>query len=358
MRKFGSAFARRKRPQHRNNFGFLHDQRSFQFSAECERMRVDRNGSPLSILLFTLPQHARGGDGLQRVTEVCEARLRITDTVGQLQDGRIGVLLPDTPRSGACHVAESLCSRLDESLRPIDWEVIVYPDDTHVAVDVDAESEGVDVGAKALRSAAELLLARPTPALKRAIDILVSSLGLLLAAPFFVATGVMIKLTSRGPVFFLQEREGFAGRAFTIVKFRTMRVGAADAQVELRALNERDGPAFKMSNDPRLTRLGRLLRNFCIDELPQLWNVLRGEMTLVGPRPLPTDESRACCAWQRRRLSVTPGLTCFWQISDRKSISFDEWMRMDIRYLRLRSFWQDTRLVLSTARVALRAGRS
>jgi lipopolysaccharide/colanic/teichoic acid biosynthesis glycosyltransferase len=131
-------------------------------------------------------------------------------------------------------------------------------------------------------------------------------------------------------------------------KFRTMRVGADAQKHALRQRSQQDGPAFKMKNDPRLTLVGRVLRATSIDELPQLWNVLRGEMSLVGPRPLPCDESAGCRRWQRRRLEVTPGLTCIWQVSGRNLVAFDEWMRMDLRYVDSRSPWLDFKLLVKT----------
>jgi lipopolysaccharide/colanic/teichoic acid biosynthesis glycosyltransferase len=326
----------------------LLDHRSFEFSTECERMRVDRNGSRLSVLLLTFPQGATTGDALERVTEVFEARLRITDTVGQLRDGRIGVLLPDTPRSGACHVAESLCNRLDGSLYPLAWEVVVYPDDTHVAVEVDAEKKEVDVAARVLRSNVATLFVRPTPVMKRAVDILASAIGLLVTAPLLAVTAVAIKLTSTGPVFFRQRRDGLGGKPFVMVKFRTMYDGAEARKAGLLHLSEQDGPAFKMTEDPRVTPLGRFLRRTCIDELPQLWHVLCGEMTLVGPRPMDSEESRECAPWQRRRLDVAPGVTCSWQVLGGPEVSFADWMRMDLRYISRRSLWQDTKLICQT----------
>jgi lipopolysaccharide/colanic/teichoic acid biosynthesis glycosyltransferase len=157
-----------------------------------------------------------------------------------------------------------------------------------------------------------------------------------------------IKITSRGGVFFTQYRDGLGGRPFRMLKFRTMRLGADDEKQALRQHSEQDGPAFKIKDDPRLTTVGRFLRATSIDELPQLWNVLRGEMSLVGPRPLPCDESARCRRWQRRRLEVTPGLTCIWQVSGRNLLPFEEWMRMDLRYVDGRSFWTDLNLLLWT----------
>jgi lipopolysaccharide/colanic/teichoic acid biosynthesis glycosyltransferase len=135
---------------------------------------------------------------------------------------------------------------------------------------------------------------------------------------------------------------------FRIYKLRTMHVDAHEYQAALRAYSEQDGPAFKMADDPRTTWIGRYLRSTSLDELPQLWNVLRGEMSLVGPRPLPTEESLLCVPWQRRRLAVVPGLTCLWQVRGRSTVAFADWMRMDLEYLRRRSLVYDAFLLIWT----------
>jgi lipopolysaccharide/colanic/teichoic acid biosynthesis glycosyltransferase len=136
-------------------------------------------------------------------------------------------------------------------------------------------------------------------------------------------------------------------------KLRTMHTGAEARKRELLAANEQDGPAFKMKNDPRVTPLGRFLRRTSIDELPQLWNVLIGDMSLVGPRPLPCDESSACTPWQRNRLDVTPGLTCIWQVKGRSRVSFDDWVRMDMQYLQRAGLLFDLKLLVQTVYVVL-----
>jgi lipopolysaccharide/colanic/teichoic acid biosynthesis glycosyltransferase len=176
-----------------------------------------------------------------------------------------------------------------------------------------------------------------------------ATVGLTLSLPVILVAGVVIKLTSPGPIFYSQWREGLAGRRFRIVKLRTMRAGADQDQAALRAFSVQDGPAFKMHNDPRTTWVGRILRATSLDELPQFWNVLRGDMSLVGPRPLPIHESIQCVPWQRQRLAVVPGMTCIWQVSGRSRVSFEEWMRMDLQYVRRRSLLCDMTLLLSTA---------
>ncbi|MGV3483621.1 MAG: sugar transferase [Planctomycetaceae bacterium] len=190
-------------------------------------------------------------------------------------------------------------------------------------------------------------------ALKRGVDIFGALLGLVLVGPLLLITMALIRLTSPGGAIFRQTREGLRGRPFTIYKLRTMVADAESSQCALRDLSHRDGPAFKIKSDPRVTPVGRLLRATCIDELPQLVNVLYGDMSLVGPRPLPWHESRACSHWQRRRLDVRPGLTCFWQVNKSSVTSFDEWMRLDLGYVDRGSLWTDLRLIYQTLSVAI-----
>jgi lipopolysaccharide/colanic/teichoic acid biosynthesis glycosyltransferase len=155
-------------------------------------------------------------------------------------------------------------------------------------------------------------------------------------------------------VLFRQTRCGLYGRRFTLYKFRTMVEGAEERLAELQHLNEMDGPVFKSRRDPRVTRLGRLLRKFSLDELPQLWNVLRGDMSLVGPRPPIPDEVARYERWQRRRLSMKPGLTCLWQVSGRNELTFEEWMRLDLEYIDNWSLWLDLKIALKTIPAVLR----
>jgi exopolysaccharide biosynthesis polyprenyl glycosylphosphotransferase len=185
-------------------------------------------------------------------------------------------------------------------------------------------------------------------ATKRLLDITMSGLGLLVLSPLLVAVALAIKLTSRGPVFFRQQRIGMHGKPFGMLKFRSMVVNAEALKDSLASANEMSGPVFKMKNDPRVTRVGRFIRRYSIDELPQLFNVLRGEMSLVGPRPPVPKEVAKYASWQRRRLSVRPGLTCFWQVSGRNEISFEEWMYMDMKYIDNWSLKDDIMLILRT----------
>lgn len=185
-------------------------------------------------------------------------------------------------------------------------------------------------------------------AAKRVFDLVVSALTLVFLSPLFVGIAVAVKLDSPGPVFFRQRRVGLNGRTFWMWKFRSMCDGAEAMQPALAALNEMGGPAFKASQDPRVTRVGRWLRRTSLDEFPQFWNVLVGDMSVVGPRPPIPTEVKKYERWQRRRLSVRPGLTCTWQVSGRNEVDFDRWMELDLHYIDHWSLWHDLSIVLRT----------
>jgi exopolysaccharide biosynthesis polyprenyl glycosylphosphotransferase len=191
---------------------------------------------------------------------------------------------------------------------------------------------------------------------KQLMDICGAFVLLVVLSPLFLFIAAAIKITSPGPVLFRQQRSGMSGSPFTLYKFRTMVTNAEQFQHELEAMNEMSGPVFKLTNDPRITPVGRWLRKYSLDELPQLWNVLRAEMSLVGPRPLPVDEvKRFDNLAHRRRLSMKPGLTCLWQISGRNEISdFKEWVRLDLEYIDNWSLWLDLKILLFTLPVVLR----
>jgi exopolysaccharide biosynthesis polyprenyl glycosylphosphotransferase len=189
--------------------------------------------------------------------------------------------------------------------------------------------------------------------IKRLMDILGSAIALTVSSPVLLILAVLVKLTSKGPVIYRQVRCGLYGRKFVLYKFRSMCEGAEDVLWEIKHLNEMDGPVFKMRNDPRVTPLGRILRKSSLDEWPQFWNVLKGDMSLVGPRaPLP-EEVKEYTRWQRRRLSVKPGITCLWQVSGRNEIDFQEWMKLDLFYIDHWSLLLDLKILLRTFPVVL-----
>jgi lipopolysaccharide/colanic/teichoic acid biosynthesis glycosyltransferase len=191
--------------------------------------------------------------------------------------------------------------------------------------------------------------------LKRVVDVLGATAALVAAFPVMAVAAIAIKLTSPGPVFFVQRRIGRGNQPFPMLKFRTMVVGADAMKADLAHLNELDDARmFKIADDPRVTRVGGLLRRSSIDELPQLINVLRGEMSLVGPRPLVPDENDHIIGWHRARLDLTPGLTGPWQVMGRNAIPFDEMVKLDYLYVAEWSFWNDVKLALRTIPVMLR----
>lgn len=188
---------------------------------------------------------------------------------------------------------------------------------------------------------------------KRLADIVSSLIFIVLFSPIFLAVAVAVKLTSKGPIVFTQKRVGLRGREFNLYKFRTMVENAEELKKELEAQNEMDGPVFKIKKDPRITKIGSFLRKSSLDEFPQFFNVLRGDMSIVGPRPPLPKEVAKYERWQRRRLSMKPGITCIWQVSGRNEISFEEWMKLDLEYIDNWSLKLDFSLFIKTIKVVL-----
>lgn len=354
---------------------------------------------------------SRGHDGLSLLAQRSVERLRSTDLVGRLDTLRLEILLTDTLPAGAQVVAAWVERAGAELGLHLERSIFVYPSVTEPAADprlddgprnvagnegvrsratvstrqngnghhperknghrgrraspptdtVRSGTRGSVIFGRAQDRAADHALGRPwpmsdlwpllntpTPRWKRAFDILLATFGLVALSPLFALIALAIRLDSAGPVIFRQMRGGRGGRPFVFYKFRSMTVDAESLQAGLADRNEQDGPIFKIRDDPRITRLGRLLRRGSIDELPQLWNVLKGDISLVGPRSPTMNEVGQYERWQRRRLSVAGGITCTWQVSGRSRISFQEWMRLDMRYVACHSLWLDLRLLLQT----------
>ena len=186
---------------------------------------------------------------------------------------------------------------------------------------------------------------------KRIIDIIGAGLGLILLSPIIAIVACAVKFTSKGPVFFSQKRVGKNGELFEMYKFRSMVVNAEELKENLEEQNEMSGPMFKIKDDPRITKVGKFIRKTSIDELPQLWNVLKGDMSLVGPRPSLPKEVEQFDNWMFKRLSVRPGLTCYWQVSGRNNIDFEDWMKLDCKYVDDRNIWIDIKLIFKTVGV-------
>lgn len=349
-----------------------------------ERARADRHGREFALVVLRLRRADTGEWALLRLARMTLDAARTTDEVGRYDDDAVCAILPDTDAGGAWFFARRVCQDAREAgLDPV-CMVYAYPsawtpdddDDEEIAEqrqqsvmrrlannEAASHSPSIrvsrDLGSDdtPVESLAPMFF-RPTPLWKRSIDFTGALCGIVIFAPVLLLVAALIKLTDpAGPVIFRQRRAGLGGRPFVIYKFRTMRADAEKLKAQLMALNEQDGPAFKITHDPRITPIGRLLRKTSLDELPQLFNILKGDMSLVGPRPLPVDESENCDNWQKRRLDVAPGLTCTWQVHGRSRVTFDEWARMDIRYIRRRRLWQDISLILQTIpAVLLRRG--
>jgi lipopolysaccharide/colanic/teichoic acid biosynthesis glycosyltransferase len=324
----------------------------FHHSLRRERARSDRSGRTFALVVFTPREPGPAAGTHSQLVEILRRQLSPADEVGWFDEDRIAVILPDVTSEDGWKLVDEVCLAFPLDDPPPLGEVFLYPSQPITDVE-DPDWPRNAASERPTRPLAGVFV-RPLPWWKRMVDLLGASLGLIVLAPLMALCAMVIKLESRGPVLFRQLRTGRGGKPFVMYKFRSMRVDAEAEKTALLEFNEQDGPAFKIKNDPRLTRFGRWLRSTSVDELPQLWNVVKGEMTLVGPRPLPCDEADGCELWQRRRLDVTPGLTCIWQVRGRSRVSFDEWMRMDLQYIDSHSIGQDLTLLLATVGAVLR----
>jgi exopolysaccharide biosynthesis polyprenyl glycosylphosphotransferase len=226
----------------------------------------------------------------------------------------------------------------------------VHLDDLPVVIDLTTENPRIEFDARPMLTSGAALLSAPRWRVnaKRLIDVCGAILALVASMPIFAVVAAAVKLSSPGPVIFSQARVGKDGRVFRFYKFRSMRMNAESEREILKKYNESTGPVFKIKDDPRLTPVGRFIRRTSIDELPQLWNVLRGDMSLVGPRPPIPHEVDMYSAWENQRLSVKPGLTCIWQVSGRCEVDFETWVQMDIDYIENWSLLFDLNLLART----------
>lgn len=227
-------------------------------------------------------------------------------------------------------------------------QIMYYPETAKIFIDSFLSIPTMSISSTPYRNS-DLII-------KSIIDYSIAAIGAVIMTPLLLLIALTIKISSRGPVFFRQTRSGINGRNFTLYKFRTMVDNAEKLQAALGSTNEMDGPVFKIENDPRITSIGKFLRKTSLDELPQLFNVLKGEMSLVGPRPPLPAEVEKYQHWQRRKLSMKPGLTCIWQVSGRNDISFEEWMKMDLEYIDNWSLILDMKLLGLTAREVFLGG--
>ncbi len=354
--------------------------RDFGSCLERERCFADRGARFFTLIVVLLRRGDRSGLG--QLSSRLRERLRFTDAVGHVSGDRLGVLLPDTGTEGARVVLNWVDGAAVSVGLGIERKAYIYPRVPGAgALGVRRRVEEANGPAKkpagcgpsipeipeAPTVAAEISpgvvadpiedlwpqLSVPAPAWKRGMDVALSALALLMLLPVFVVVAIAIRLDSPGPVIFSQPRAGRGGRPFVFYKFRSMFVDAEQRKLELQSLNEKAGPIFKIRHDPRITRVGAVLRHWSLDELPQLWNVLKGDFSLVGPRPPTLDEVAKYERWQMRRLDVAGGITGIWQVSGRSEIGFVDWMRMDMRYITRSSVWLDLQLLLRSVPAVL-----
>lgn len=380
------------------------------FHRECAL--VYRNPHSFSLVVFVSKE--RDERQLRRLARILGPRVRTGDVVGRLDSSRLVALLPYTDGPSAWQFADDLVRRMAEKELRFDCVVYTFPPvgeelpragtskDEQDQSPSQGRSQGKATRSKAKsapreespeeqpalahseQSPAELGSARPAPAgpapttlaevrqdserpiedmtdlmvystplWKRGLDCLVAGAALILLSPVMLTVALLVKFSSPGPIIFKQMRAGAGGRPFPFYKFRSMYVDAEERKKDLAAQNEKDGPVFKMRNDPRVTPIGRIIRRYSLDELPQLYNVLKGDMTLVGPRPATMDEVPGYEPWQRQRLNLKGGITCTWQVSGRSEISFEDWMRMDARYVEQQSLLTDLGLLARTAKAVV-----
>ena len=326
-----------------------------------EMARVDRNSHVFSLVSFEVGPLDYGTDTTKYFIDQLKQQIRITDEIGWLDNSRIGVFLFNTLSEEAGKFIEKI-QRSYPPRRFCKYSITSYPEGK---TDHFAEEDIAGISHHSIPASTPLSDDKKTTeeqhALhlqpiffskmsmwKRLTDIVLSALALVALSPLLLMIAFAVKCTSKGPIFFKQKRAGLGGVPFTILKFRTMQVDAEKKKAELQQFNERTGPVFKMENDPRVTKLGKFLRQLSLDELPQLLNVFKGDMSLVGPRPPTMDEVEKYESWHNYRLEVKPGITCIWQVYARHEKSFENWVRLDIKYKKEQSFLLDMKLLLMT----------
>jgi lipopolysaccharide/colanic/teichoic acid biosynthesis glycosyltransferase len=349
----------------------IHPSKTFTTILTRERDRADRTGLEFCLVAFEPGTNNGRSAATRYLVSLVTNRIRTTDDAGWLDDGRIGVVLSHTSTDGAWKFADNIHKEFDEEFPRPACTVYAYPSSWLSDTDGDFhrasqsgnppfDSRRKKEFPRAVSTTARKEHAKPLdsvilggiPAWKRVIDIAGSIVALILLSPLLLAVAIMIKIVSPGPLFFRQERVGLLGKTFILWKFRTMRVNADTGvhQKYLQELINNEKTMTKLDNkkDPRIIPFGTILRKAGIDELPQLINVLRGEMSLVGPRPCLPYEAREYQNWQTRRFDTIPGLTGLWQVSGKNNTTFKEMIRLDIAYAKKRAFWLDVKIFLKT----------
>jgi len=338
----------------------IHSVNEFEAILRYERARADRAGSSFSLVTLEVEGYHNKDNELKRLLQALRERIRTTDQLGWLDDRTIGILLPSTDLEGAWIFVVNFERDHFVRQQPAPFTVYCYPEhwlgngNGSSAIErshnTDRERKGIDFHRVCQK--VEHTLGGRFPTWKRGLDITGSLLGLVLSAPIFLILSVYIRIVSPGPVFYKQKRVGYRGKPFTFLKFRTMDVNnhAGHHKAYLKELINSDKPMEKLDEgrDPRIIFGGRVIRKACIDEFPQLINVLKGEMSLVGPRPCLPYEAAEYLRWHKHRFDILPGITGLWQVSGKNKLTFKQMIRLDISYRRNLSLWLDVKILLLT----------
>jgi exopolysaccharide biosynthesis polyprenyl glycosylphosphotransferase len=338
----------------------------FMRQLHIEKRRADRVVSPLSLVIVDVDHPGEDVEGVaQELLALFYRSKRETDILGYLAKDRIGILLPHTDKHGAQSFVNSLLKRA--AGYPIRVKFATYPDQLLEILAGEAKDTHEIQDTISLLFDERADLSPWAAATKRIVDVVGALFGILLFSPVMLAIAVAVKLSSPGPIIFRQTRLGKGAKPFVFYKFRSMYANADDRihreyvanliEGNLEKINQGDSerPVYKMMSDPRITKVGHLLRKTSLDELPQFFNVLKGDMSLVGPRPPLPYEAEKYQSWHLRRiLQIRPGITGLWQVEGRSTTSFDEMVRLDLRYIRQCSLWLDLKILLKTLAVVIR----
>ena len=352
--------------------GRLQPPDEFGAAIRLEQARLDRNEHAFSLVVFEADDPKANTAVAEALVRSLSNRIRSTDEIGWFDDRRIGVLLPYTSRDGAQKFVDDISRAIDAGAAPPEYTIYSYPSDWHsdnghgdsgqlYFTDICGQWDTAEPANMSLASSPRFLdgtssARSPLPVWKRTMDIVGSLFGLAVASPFLLIHVLILKAVSPGPVFFRQERVGYMGRTFKMWKLRTMDVGVDTSLHQehvsrlINGANKRDSdrPMVKLDNDPHIIPGGKILRKMCLDELPQLINVLRGEMSLVGPRPPLMYEVAEFLKWQHRRFDAVPGMTGLWQVSGKNRLTFSKMIRLDIQYSRQKTLLLDLIILLKT----------
>jgi len=330
----------------------------FKVILQRERTRSDRNGHELAFIIFEVHNETTE-DITREVIKALKTRARTIDQFGWYEEGYIGIVLPNTSYDGGLKFARDVNEiLLDNKTCPTMFKVYSYPSKWNMRNDFISqktiESKAFD---HQFIDGIEQVFTVQIPGWKRFIDATGALIALILFSPIFVIVPLLIKLLSKGPVFFTQKRVGYGGRVFNFIKFRTMKINGNKSQHEdyYSSLIKSDKPMIKIDkHDPRIIPFGKVLRKTCVDELPQLFCVLRGNMSLVGPRPCLPNEAKEYLKWHKYRFDIKPGMTGLWQVSGKDILSFQEMIRLDILYSKKLGFFKDIRILVNTIPAVVR----